>query len=47
LARRPLRTRRMMLERMMVMMVKLQPSMYPQLPLRQLQCRIAHPLHQL
>jgi hypothetical protein len=47
LARRPLRTRRMMLEKMMVMMVKLQPSMYPQLPLRQLQCRIAHPLHQL
>jgi hypothetical protein len=34
LARRSLRTRRMMLERMMVMMVKLQPRMYPLLPLR-------------
>jgi hypothetical protein len=29
LARRSLRTRRMMLERMMVAMVKLQPCMYP------------------
>jgi hypothetical protein len=34
LARRSLRTRRMMLERMMVIMVKLQPRMYPLLPLR-------------
>jgi hypothetical protein len=29
LARRSLRKRRMMLKRMMVMMVKLQPRMYP------------------
>jgi hypothetical protein len=34
LARRYLRTRRMMLERMMVIMVKLQPHMYHLLPLR-------------
>jgi hypothetical protein len=34
LARRSLRTRRMMLERMMVMMMKLQPHMYPLLLLR-------------
>jgi hypothetical protein len=33
LARRSLRTRRVMLERMMVM-VKLQPRIYPLLPLR-------------
>jgi hypothetical protein len=47
LARRSLRTRRMMLERMMVMMVKLQPRMYPLLPLRRLWCRMVHPLHRL
>jgi hypothetical protein len=47
LARRSLRTRRMMLERMMVMMVKLQPRMYPLLPLRRLRCRMVHPLHRL
>jgi hypothetical protein len=47
LARRSMRTRRMMLERMMVMMVKLQPHMYPLLPLRQLQCRMVHPLDRL
>jgi hypothetical protein len=34
LARSSLKTRGMMLERMMVMMVKLQPLMYPLLPLR-------------
>jgi hypothetical protein len=34
-----------MLERMMVMMVKLQPRMYPLLPLRRLRCRMVHPLH--
>jgi hypothetical protein len=33
LARRSLRTRRMILERMMVLMVKLKPHMYPLLPL--------------
>jgi hypothetical protein len=37
----------MMLERMMVMMVKLQPHMYPLLPLRRLRCRMVHPLHRL
>jgi hypothetical protein len=37
----------MMLERMMVMMLKLQPHMYPILPLRRLQCRMVHPLHRL
>jgi hypothetical protein len=42
LARRSLRTRRMMLERMMV---KLQPRVYLLLPLRRLRCRIVHPLH--
>jgi hypothetical protein len=47
LARRSLRTRRMMLERMMVIMVKLQPRMYPLLPLRRLRCRMVHPLHRL
>jgi hypothetical protein len=47
LAKRSLRTRRMMLERMMVMMVKLQPRMYPLLPLRRLWCRMVHPLHRL
>jgi hypothetical protein len=36
-----------MLERMMVMMVKLQPRMYPLLPLRRLRCRMVHPLHRL
>jgi hypothetical protein len=36
-----------MLERMMVMMVKLQPRVYPLLPLRRLQCRMAHLLHHL
>jgi hypothetical protein len=45
LARRSLRTRRMMLDMMMVIMVKLQPCMYPLLPLRRLRCRIVHPLH--
>jgi hypothetical protein len=44
LARRSLRTRRMMLEKMMV---KLQPRMYPLLPLRRLQYRMVHPLHRL
>jgi hypothetical protein len=34
--KRSLRTRRMILERMMVMMVKLQPRVYPLLPLRRL-----------
>jgi hypothetical protein len=38
---------RMMLERMMVMMLKLQPRMYPLLPLRRLRCRMVHPLHHL
>jgi hypothetical protein len=33
-----------MLERKMVVMVKLQPRMYPLLPLR---CRMVHPLHRL
>jgi hypothetical protein len=47
LARRSLKTRRMMLERMMAMMVKLQPCMYPLLPLRRLRCRMVHPLHRL
>jgi hypothetical protein len=47
LARRSLRTRRMMPEKMMVMTVKLQPHMYPLLPLRRLQCRMVHPLHRL
>jgi hypothetical protein len=42
LARRSLRTRRMVLERKMVMMVKLQPRMYPLLPLRRLRCRMVH-----
>jgi hypothetical protein len=37
----------MMLERMMVMMVKLQPCLYPLLPLRRLRCRMVHPLHRL
>jgi hypothetical protein len=37
--------RRMKLERMMVMMVKLQPRVYPLLPLRRLRCRMFHPLH--
>jgi hypothetical protein len=45
--KRSLRTRRMMLERMMVMMVKLQPRMYPLLPLRRRRCRMVHPLHRL
>jgi hypothetical protein len=44
LARRSLRARRMMLERMMV---KLQPHMYPLLPPRRLRCRMVHPLHHL
>jgi hypothetical protein len=44
---RYLRTRRMMLERMMVMMVKLQSCMYPLLPLQRLRCRTVHPLHRL
>jgi hypothetical protein len=47
LARRSLKTRRKMLERMMVMMVMLQPRMYPQLSLRRLRCRIVHPLDRL
>jgi hypothetical protein len=47
LARRSLRTRRMILERMMVMMVKLQPRVYPLLPLRRLRYRMVHPLHRL
>jgi hypothetical protein len=47
LARRSLRTRRRMLERKMVVMVKLQQCMYPLLPLRRLQCRMVHPLHRL
>jgi hypothetical protein len=47
LARRSLRIRRMMLERMMVMMVKLQPRVYPLLPLRRLRCRMVHPPHHL
>jgi hypothetical protein len=34
-----------MLERMMVMMVKLQPRMYPLLPLRRLWSKMVHPLH--
>jgi hypothetical protein len=29
------------------MMVKLQPRMYPLLPLRRLRCRMVHPLHRL
>jgi hypothetical protein len=36
-----------MLEKMMVMMVKLQPRMYPLLPLQRLQCRMVHPLYRL
>jgi hypothetical protein len=44
LARRSLRTRRMMLERMMV---KLQPRVYTLLPLRRLRCRMVHALHHL
>jgi hypothetical protein len=47
LARRSLRTRRIMPERKMVMMVKLQPHMYPLLPLQRLRCRMVHPLHRL
>jgi hypothetical protein len=47
LARRSLRTRRMMLERMMVMMVQPQPHVYPLLPLQRLQWRMVHPLHRL
>jgi hypothetical protein len=47
LARRSFRTRRVMLERMMVMMVKLQPRVYPLLPLRRLWCRMVYPLHRL
>jgi hypothetical protein len=47
LARRSVRTRRMMLERKMVMMVKLQPCMYPLLPLRRLRCKMVHPLRPL
>jgi hypothetical protein len=47
LARRSLRMRRMMLERTMVMMVKLQPRVYPLLPLRRLRCGMVHPLHRL
>jgi hypothetical protein len=42
LARRSLKMRRMM-----VMMVKLQPCMYPLLPLRRLWCKMVHPLHRL
>jgi hypothetical protein len=45
LARRSLRMRRMLLERIMVMMLKLQPHLYPLLPLQRLRCRMAHPLH--
>jgi hypothetical protein len=37
----------MMLERMMVMMVKLQQRVNPLLPLRRLRCRMVHPLHRL
>jgi hypothetical protein len=36
-----------MLERIMVMMVKLQPHMYPLLPQRRLRCKMVHPLHRL
>jgi hypothetical protein len=45
--KRSLRMRRMMLERMMVIMVKLQPRMYPLLPLRRLRRSMVHPLHRL
>jgi hypothetical protein len=37
----------MMLERKMVMMVKLQPLMYPLLPLRRLRCWMVNPPHRL
>jgi hypothetical protein len=37
----------MVLDRKMVMMVKLQPHMYPLLPLRRLRCKMVHPLHRL
>jgi hypothetical protein len=42
LERRTFRMRRMVLERMMVMTVKLQPRMYPLLPLIPLWFRMVH-----